>query len=196
MTNSNDPLQDAKKARLEQQIKTITTDLARVAATDIPQLQERIFVNVFLPFFAGDESLIYPADLNLWLNVTGSPYRSVNIIDDSTGQILFTVPPVFDRASINPVDGTRNSLSHVLATTSQYAAIHPNQGIQYLNNELSQRAMIMKVPDTVLKEATAWNAIFTRYGRPPLKAFEDSPVAEPTTIPLNLGINYDDADPL
>ena len=188
-------LEDAKIRRLAEQIDTISNDLSTVAATDTPNLQERIFVNVFLPFFAGDENLMYPADLNMWRNVAGSPYHAVNVIDPN-GQVLFTVPPIFDRKSVNPVDGTRSSLSHVLATTSQYAAIHPNQGALYLNHELTQRAVIMKVPSAVLQEVETWNAIFVRYGRPPLKALEESNASVAATPSLNLGINYDDSDPL
>lgn len=182
---------DERTSRLAQEIKNITSELAVVADTDFARLPERHFSQIFLPFFAGDEDLMYPVTLVHWLNVAGGPYRSVNIVG-SDGVILFTVPPLFDRNAINPITEDAKSIAHVIATTSQYARIHPTQGANYLSSELTKRALVMKVPAAILNELETWNKIFTRYNRPPIMAIPET-TDEPAVDPKDQ-IPHDDYD--
>ena len=177
--------------RLAQEIKNITSELAVVADTDFARLPERHFSQIFLPFFAGDETLMYPVTLTHWLNVAGGPYRSVHVIA-ADGTIAFTVPPLYDRNAINPLSEGAKSIAHVIATTAQYARIHPVQGANYLSSELTKRALVMKVPAAILNELEAWNAIFTRYGRAPIMAVPES-TTEAAPNPKD-SIPHDDYD--
>jgi hypothetical protein len=169
-TQPIDPAEE-RNSRLAQQIDDISSQLATVAVTDNARLSERHFTQIFLPFFAGDKTLMYPVDMTHWLNTAGGPYREVEVID-LTGTVLFTVPPIFDRAAINATSDGK-PIAHVVATATQYARIHPIQGQAYLSAELTQRALVMKVPSAVMYHLEVWNKIFQRYGRPPLISVDE-----------------------
>lgn len=188
-TNPND-LEDFRNKKLADEIQEIHTQLTSVAVKDHAILPERTFVQVFLPFFAGDEKLMYKADLTTWTNFAGGPYREVEVVD-AQGKTLFTVPPVFDRTAINPVANSTTPIAHVVATAQQYARIHPTQGLHHLNAELTKRALIMKVPASVLKNLEIWNAIFERYGRPPLVAVDSITEPTPTSIQGNDDFDFE-----
>lgn len=191
MSDPAEQFAEQRNLRLAEDIENICSSLAVVADTDFARLSERHFTQIFLPFFAGDQELMYPVTINVWLNVAGGPYRSVNIVG-ADGTIIFTVPPLFDRKAINPLSEGANSIAHVIATTAQYARIHPVQGLNYLSSELTQRALIMKVPASVLNELDTWNKIFTRYGRPPIMSVPES-TDEPVSDPKD-SIPHDDYD--
>lgn len=186
---------DERNNRLAQEIENIANALGTVAKEDSARMPERNFREVFLPFFAGDEKLVYPVTIAHWLHFAGSPYHEVQVIDLS-GKVLFTVPPVYDRTAINPIVGEHSSIAHVVATTGQYARIHPIQGQNYLSKELTKRALVMKVPASVLRHAVVWNEIFNRYGRPPLIALEDNPSEAPVDAAKGTINDQDDYEPI
>lgn len=156
-----------RNERLSNEIKDISERMEIAADKGLVALSERIFVNVFLPLFAGDKELMYPVTFNTWSSCAGGPCREVNVVDVS-GKILFTVPPLFDRSTVNPTVESNVSIAHVVLTAGQYTKIHPVQGVNYLNNELSKRAMLMQTPGNVITNLEIWNNIFIRYGRPPI----------------------------
>lgn len=160
-------LEQLRDQKLADTLQQIQEQLSLASATDTATLSERVFSNVFLPLFAGDETLVYKADFATWINYAGGPYRSVDIIDTS-GKVLFTVPPLFDRKAVNPVSTSAIPISHVVATANQYAKLHPSQGMLYLDAELTKRAIVMKVPANVIENLELWNNIFMRYNRPPI----------------------------
>jgi len=166
-------MDDYKKQKLIEDINRVGEQLSSIAVNDIPRLQERIFVNVFLPLFAGDENRIYNATFETWISFAGSAYTNVDVIDVG-GNVLFTVPPLFDRAVINPVNEFNTSIAHVVTTAGQYARIHPKQGSRYLDSELTRRATIMKIPANILKNLEIWNSIFKRYNRPEIMELDQT----------------------
>lgn len=182
----NQPYDPAKhvEQRMASEINKITTALQSAEQDVRARLPERHFREIYLPMFAGDEKLLYDINLGHWVNFAGNPYRGVDIIDEK-GNVLFTVPPVFDRDTINPTTANRRTLFEVMETAQQYANIHPHQGLKYLDSELTGRALIMKVPANVAKDLDTWNMIFQRYGRPPLAKVskKDSDKKESTAAP-------------
>lgn len=66
------------------------------------QYPESKFRRYFAPYFLG----LYdpPANVNmmmLWVGEVGSYHLEVDIIDDNTGEILFSVPPIFNTDGLN-----------------------------------------------------------------------------------------------
>jgi len=182
MSDEYDPSEFVRQ-RMADEISEIAANVEKAAHEVRARLPERHFREIYLPMFAGDAKLNYPVDLNHWVNFAGNPYREVDIINER-GEVLYTVPPVLDRHSVNPMDGseTRTSIAHAISTAQQYGRIHPSQGVNYLNAELTERALIMKVPANVLKDLETWNAIFQRYNRPPIiqaQAEQVKPVVRP-----------------
>jgi hypothetical protein len=174
--------------RISNEIKDISANLNRSEYTNNPKLQERVFVNVFLPLFIGEENL-YNASFQTWFSFAGTPFTSVDVIDEN-GKVLFTVPPILDRSVINSVSNTRVSMASVLTTSRQFARIHPNQGKAYLDTELRKRATIKKVPTNMLKYLTTWNAIFKRYGKDEIMEVKE------TNTPEVVKTSVDDFEPL
>lgn len=176
-----DNIESYREQRLTEEITKIRETLTQVSAH--PQLPERIFVGVFLPMFAGDNPLPYDVSLDFWINVVAqSPFSPVDVVDQQHN-VLFTVPPVYDQTAIQPVppsDQHIKSIAEVVATSDQLARLHPSQGEHYLNAELNQRSLIMRQPANVLRHAQTWNAIFERYGRPPLVALVNKAETEAT----------------
>lgn len=168
-------LKTYRDTRMMEELDLVHNELERVSASDVPRLAERIFVGVFLPLFAGDEKLHYPVDFLTWVNrVANSPYREVAVIDPK-GEVLFMVPPLYDRTGVNAVPNTgRVPISHVMTTAGQYAMMAPQVGYNYLTQQLHDRATVMRVPANVLKHLEAWNKIFVRYGRPPLMEVKET----------------------
>ena len=164
-------MKDHLRARIGDEILDIAQSLNRVPLPN-PRLPERHFKEIFLPLFAGDTELTYEVKLDNWVKVAGSPFQAVDI-HDNAGKVLFTVPPLMDRSAVNPINDDGPNISHVVASANQYARVHPNMGLQHLNAELTKRALIMKVPQSVRKNIEAWNSIFERYGRPPIMALPD-----------------------
>lgn len=135
-------------------------------------IAEDIFVNVFLPFFAGEEN-IYKVGLGNWVTVAtnggslpGGQFREVDVIDDK-GKVLFTVPPIYDRNALNPVKlSDRIALPQLMEQAEQLGSIKPalqtkmkNQIFEALLNKM--RAGNNNAREYLLK----WNDIFTRYDR-------------------------------
>lgn len=173
MSEELETYEQAREKKFIEEISKISNDLHSIEIKDRVTLSERIFANVFLPFFAGDEKLLYDVNLATWSNYAGSPYKEVDVLD-IYGNLLFTVPPMLDRTAVNPISNSNVSVSHVVATASQYARIHPSQGMQYMTSELNKRAQIMRIPANVIDNLKTWNKIFARYGRPPLMVIEET----------------------
>lgn len=176
-----------KRARLQEIVTMAHDTLAEIGEQDVATVPERNFVAVFLPIFAGEPPTPYKAKLfPHWVNIAGNPYRPVDVVD-TKGKVLFRVPPLFDRMAIGPSTqmkrGQHSSISHVVASAGQFAAMSPAMGEQYLSKELTKRALLMKVPQSVLQDLETWNAIFARYGRPPLVALPPDVAKKDPTNP-------------
>jgi hypothetical protein len=158
-----------KDAALTDELTQINKDMAKAADAALAVLEERIFVNIFLPLFTGEKSVSYGADFDTWVNYAGGPYREVKIID-AAGTVLFNVPPLFDREAIESLSGNGIPFSHIIHTSIQYSRIHPSQGKQYLDTMLADSLKDLKGKKSHIPNLEAWNAIFLRYGLPPIVA--------------------------
>lgn len=192
-----DFLADRQKV-LKNQIETIVDQLSTVSSADRPRFPERYFQGIFLPYFAGDEHPPYPtADTVMWIGrVAGSPFQEVDIIDAS-GAVLFTVPPMMDRGAVDPKRATERggpSLGHIIHSAQQYALMSPSQGSHYLQQKLTEKALIMKVPSNVLRNIEAWNHIFERYGRPPLMPLDNPAPSETSKVDSPSAVSIFGAD--
>lgn len=195
MSNPIDPAQAAKQrmewltrnidlngqGRSTEEINAIRESLDEQEAATRARMPERIFVGLWLAIFHKGKNEFYPqVDLNMWANYAGNEYREVDIFDPKTGEILFSVPPLFDRTGIKALTGkdrTRmpgGNILNVIRNAELRSKVSPKDGKHYLDAHLRQRALFMsELPPTVQKNLTRWNAIFTRYGLPPIVAMEE-----------------------
>lgn len=167
------------------EINSIAEDIQQANEDDVPRLKESVFREVFLPFFAGDADRKYKAVAADWLRIAGTSRRPVDIVSDTSNDVLFRVPGFLDSEYINT---TRRddlpSLVHVAMTFQQLTDVSPPQGQQYLNAQMARRQMVEVKPEVVAKYFATWDAIFKRYGRAgflPDKEIPTEPVSTPSS---------------
>lgn len=130
-------------------------------------LPEDIFKNYFLPMFAGLET--HPdASVGVWISIAGTPFAEVDIIDKS-GQVLFTVPPIFERNIVDPTKQRNLPLSVVTDTVEKMIKQSPYRAVSFLNHHLDD----ITIKDEVLasfqqKNFARMDAIFARYNIVPV----------------------------
>ncbi len=136
------------------------------------RISEDNFVNVFLPFFAGEEN-IYDVSLGNWVSVasmsghlSAGQFREVDVVDNE-GNILFTVPPILDRDAIKPAKlDDRATLPILMEQANLLGAIKPSLKINMQNKIFNS---LLDKMDNGNERARSylvrWNDIFTRYGR-------------------------------
>lgn len=152
-----------KEQEINTLLENINNVLNKVGNESVSRMQEKIFAGVFVPIFAGEESL-YGATLETWINFAGGPYMEVDVINN-VGKVIFRVPAIYDRNTINPSAKGGLNIANIVETAQLYTSFHPNQGIAYLNNALDKCAMILKIPSNVKENLEFWNMVFKRYGR-------------------------------
>lgn len=169
-------------------------DLQSLSVGANAKLPEDVFVNVFLPFFAGEKTEVTAVN---WFNVArgdfdpalaeqlgdsmrmaSGSYREVDVID-AAGNVIFTVPPLLDRLAVRTLKRQRgvDSVSDIIHQARDYSNLSPMHGQQHLERELNERGDRMFTPH-VDEYATRWAAIMARYGKTMLNA-DGAPVPLP-----------------
>jgi hypothetical protein len=151
-------------------ILRVAGELNLIAEDDVSRLPEPIFVEVFLPLFAG-EALKHPKESTIagWISIAGTPYKEVDIFDPATNKVLFRCPPLFDYNGVNPVrnaaDRGARPIAEIVQMAGELTNLHPNQGIAFLSRELNKRALTMNTTAKLAPNMQRWSVVFERYGR-------------------------------
>ncbi len=161
----------AFNSKLSAQLDKACALVTQAEATDRVELDEFYF-SAFLPFFAGDEKLMYPVTIETWINVAGGMFNEVDVVKKVGGKktVIFTVPAVMNRLMYKPTMSKRGepSIYGAVLNTQNIANMNPAQAEMYLRNHLSKREQRGRMPETMIANAEAWNKIFAYYGRPPM----------------------------
>lgn len=158
-------LQEAGNARVRQ-ITNSVKDAHHLLLNDPSsrnKLPEQLFKSNFLPLFAGQETQS-EVTLGLWVSVAGTPFAEVDIIDDN-GQVLFTVPPIFERHIVDPTVPRDMPFSVVADTVEKMLIQNPFRAQAFLHHHLDAAL----VPDATVEKwrdayAGRMSEIFKRYG--------------------------------
>lgn len=144
-------------------------DLERMRQDSVVTIPEENFVRVFLPFFNGDEELnIYNVTMRHWHGVAGGPFNEVNVADRN-GNIIYTVPPVFDNTAISVKEtSVRDGLTEMINVVGLMAHQSPIKSSNFLRNYLTELHERMVDKTFVLEHILAWNKIFLRYDLDPI----------------------------
>ena len=151
------------QAEINQAFKEVTQD-------SINELPEDIFVQSFLPLFAGrlsaSESKIA---LNDWVGVAGSPSNPVAIVD-AAGKRVFVVPPVVATFAIRPARKLNDPSAPVGEIISNYVlnrGTSPQAAAVILSRDMVRKIDSISSDKTVdtanEKVAAIWQSIFARY---------------------------------
>lgn len=144
-------------------IKEIVEGLAPVVQTN--QFPEALFLQHFFPFFIGDVPATQLINNTTWIDkVAGSSHNPVDIID-AAGQVLFTVPPMFDTSVLDQAQSGGQTMTLVERHYSRLKEIDVSGSQQFLKNTLSSIHVKDKPTEQLYANFRAWNDILIRYGR-------------------------------
>ena len=188
MTQPTQPDQNPAKRRLDwmtrnidmtgtgrstEEINAIRQSLDEQETATRARMPERIFVGLWLAVFHKGQNEFYPqVNLDMWANYAGNEYREVDIIN-AKGEVIFSVPPLFDRSGIKTIQGKERTrmpggnILNIIQNAELRARVSPQDGRNYLSAHLKQRALFMAdLPPSVRTNLERWDAIFKRYGLP------------------------------
>lgn len=137
------------------------------AKRDVNRIPESLFVEWYLPYFAGqlETDIENERALASWMQVAKNQFGEVIVFDDRTNEDLFRVPAMASTRVFNPV-GSNNvrALADIITLASQKTHISPAQGQEYLQNSLLKKFDSMLDKKHIHSEQEAvWRSIFQRY---------------------------------
>lgn len=182
-----DILADTISNNLKTTIAKQTQDVhdALVTHHECIKMEEELFVGYFLPHFCNKVPIsTQPAIIAQWISIAGSPMSEVDVIDRA-GEILYTVPSLFDTSIINVAERkVGDSIADISAEFDLRNNNIPAVAQTFLRNQLQRKLSIVNkhVNDTAQQR---WQLIFTRYGI-------ESPTIQPmATVDPGDDLEYD-----
>lgn len=146
-------------------LASVPDELVKFIQAPLPvhTFPEPLFVQYFLPLFAGNATEDHAVSYQTWIEkVAGSDRSPVDIVDGN-GKVLFRVPPLMDVSALEMNKSGRNwtILERQYFRMKEVDA----QGSQdFLATSLSSLHIAAKAPDELYQNTRAWNEIFRRYG--------------------------------
>lgn len=130
------------------------------------RLSEQIFIQHFLPFFAGE---IEPEHIDemrtIWIDVAGDVFTEVSIIGEG-GVVVAIVPSLGDRNSIRlTTSDEKERMSSVTLTARQKMTISPILSDNIITNALEEKFMVKDVTDNNIAKRKEWEKLLNKYGR-------------------------------
>ena len=167
--------------------KSIVTD----AKADLPKLPEQIFVDYFLPFFAGQ---IEPADHVVnWISVAGSPSQEVMVINN-LGVEMFVVPGLLNTRHIQRLrpEGSLPFMS-IIAMSNALNTKSPAQAHNlFIQSMLERYRQVHNSNYQPTEDELRWIEIFTRYSVMPSAEVVGAEAVKAVTAPVSDDIGDDE----
>lgn len=131
------------------------------------KLPEKIFVDVFLPYFRGDKDFKESGGLlGEWYAIAGSHVSEVQIVD-SSGLVLYNVPPYINNKGVNAthnVDRKEMSLHDIDGSAEAMSRNLPIAGRNFRERKMAEKIIDMTSSGDKPKDyLSRWKEIFDRY---------------------------------
>ena len=125
---------------------------------DNAKLSESEFKVRLLPILIdqGDDG-----NLQSWLNVAGSWRRALDVQDDRTGEVLFTVPALVGGTGHPTLQTASNSAYDLIENAQKKMRVVPRAGDEMLVKGMTRR---IRIEGDRKQAVEAWNHIYRRYG--------------------------------
>lgn len=158
------------------------TELSQQLEASIPTIDERLFQRDFLPFFTQQISPEQvPQAVSAWvMGVAGSSSTPVNVIDPTTGNVLFKVPALIDTSRLTVKNGER--FEYAMAVYNAYSRNQPERAEQLAMRELREAAE----NELEIESTSGWTAMLQYYNLVPTETAQ--PAAPSTGLLDDLGI--------
>lgn len=189
-SNSADPneLMDLARTSIYESARASINDIYEKLVLDEDnspkgRIDERTFVNVFLPYlFAGKKQPPntpekYKINIDKWITlVSKTPFNAVDVYDNATGEVLYTVPPVFTTDCIDIKTESGDSYNRVIANGLMLQRNNPSSVVNdYVVNGLASTLGQQSRNVNTARYDAVWKSIFDRYNIVP----------EPNILPNN-----------
>lgn len=132
------------------------------------QISESVFKAYFADMFINNDFINpknHTAIFIKWLELTNSPYDEVDVVDDVTKELLFTVPPIFSRI-ITKADGPDVDLPRLINTAGQKEKWFPGTGEAIIRETIDKdkEHKIFGYDNNAMEiYAKRWREIINRY---------------------------------
>lgn len=145
------------------------------AEIDNVKMSETDFTTRLLPHLVPTETG-ESRDVSIWIAATGHAYRMIDVMDDRTGEILYTVPPLFAPTPMTIRDQRSSPDSDIGEITAMFSAEmlsgHPGMAIDKFVRTLSSMTFTpAEAIETVY--SIMWAKIYLRYNIPLERLFGD-----------------------
>lgn len=129
-----------------------------------PRLAESVFLDKYIALFVyreGNTEKNYP--VMDWLEISGTPFMEVDIVSDTTGEVIYTIPPILDsnRQSFN--DSLQNSIGKEAGMLHAKSTDMPGLENMVISEQYANQ---VKSSGANLRFLERWNEIFERYKLP------------------------------
>lgn len=137
-----------------------------VLEAPVSKLPEKIFKDTFLPYFSGKKPVSDNPDiLKTWISIAGNPGAAVDIIDNTSDDILFRVPPLYNTDFVQSPTARRIPYEGIIHEFQEKTASSPKLGENFLKNVLDITKKIVVTNNNHVEEyRQMWNNVFDYYG--------------------------------
>lgn len=127
------------------------------------QIPEPVFKEIFMPYLIGDKVPTAENDVIAhWVGLVGSAVDPAEIIN-TKGDVLFTVPPVYDTSDLTTVRSEKGmAFATIFEHYQDQSKIHGAIGKRFLVEELSNKAALDIPPSPA--EGRGWLPALEYYG--------------------------------
>jgi len=153
----SEKLTTIKTEAVKEQINEVANELLLV---ENAKLLESVFVEYFLDHFKSGQNDIHSALTLKWIELAGSPFNEVDIVDDN-GNIIYSVPPIMARPNID--EAVENmDFNNIMATYQLKKNNIAALGANYINTQLNNVGKNIKADNKNIY-TERWLSIFNRY---------------------------------
>ena len=132
---------------------------------EVTKFPEVLFVEYFLPFFAGEVPATEDINYEVWIaKVAGGERMPVDIVDEN-GNVLYRVPELFDASVMENTSVNGQSMTVIERQYSRLKEIDSNASQNFLANSMTQAHLRQEPSAHAYENTRVWNEIFKRYGR-------------------------------
>lgn len=155
--------QKQRRNFIDVDIRQVSSQL--ITRPRVEQVPETIFVNYFLPMFAGEVDQTEAVNYNTWIEkVAGRDTAPVEVVNEQ-GVVLFVVPPMLDSSVIEQTQSGRNSFTRIERKYSRLKEVAAAESQTFLTVTMQSIHIAEKPSQGVIDNIKTWNEIFKRYGR-------------------------------
>lgn len=127
------------------------------------RLPEDLFVSNFLPYFTGKLKIDEGNNvITTWISIAGNPTSRVCILDKN-GEVLYTVPPIFDTGILNTLDNKNRKLAEIYHNYTIRKDSLPMAADNFLDSAMAEKHNTILSNVVNQKYQKEWQDIFNRY---------------------------------